>query len=323
MRKETPHYDFDPSQVTDGGLNDWRDRVIISAKIDYPPAMVDDIRKRRDEVHEGSVELFKSRLAQQGKDFDHWLRIERTSAGPVLAEAYRRAMARLGKIMSGEDLQDYESHGLSRFMLVKRLLQEEGDASAPLKEQMRAFFDSDIFIDLPSSNIASLLWANLGYQASAGGRTKPPNKGMVNDMTTVAALLPYCDAMFVDNECRNLIESIPGKYKLPHPTKVFSLSNRDEFLTYLAGLEKEADAGVLECVREVYGDSWQKPYLEMYEQRERGTDGRGDQPDHAVVTWPRGKPAPFGPPPLRASRSTRLIPVSLGRTPRVRGHATT
>ena len=118
-----------PSQVTDGGLNDWRDRVIISAKIDYPPAMVDDIRKRRDEVHEGSVELFKSRLAQQGKDFDHWLRIERTSAGPVLAEAYRRAMARLGKIMSGEDLQDYESHGLSRFMLVKRLLQEEGDAS--------------------------------------------------------------------------------------------------------------------------------------------------------------------------------------------------
>ena len=40
---------------------------------------------------------------------------------------------------------------------------------APLKEQMRAFFDSDIFIDLPSSNIAVVALGEPGL-SSVGGR---------------------------------------------------------------------------------------------------------------------------------------------------------
>jgi hypothetical protein len=92
---------------------------------------------------------------------------------------------------------------------------------------------------------------------------------MTNDIKVVSTLLPYCDAMLVDNECRALLGNIPQRYALGYPTKLFSRNNGEEFLAYLKQIEAEADPGVFASVREVYGNDWPRPYLTMYE-RDRG-----------------------------------------------------
>ena len=43
---------------------------------------------------------------------------------------------------------------------------------------------------------------------AAGGKKEPPNEGITQDIKTVAHLLPYCNAMFMDNECRSLLLNV-------------------------------------------------------------------------------------------------------------------
>lgn len=115
------------------------------------------------------------------------------------------------------------------------------------------------------------MWAAMAHQA-ANGRTKI-NKGMNNDINTVSALLPYCDAMLVDREFAGLLGSIPGRYPLGYETRILSLADRDGILEYLRSIEADADPAVIAAVKEVYGDDWLTPFRTMYKvQRERTKD---------------------------------------------------
>jgi hypothetical protein len=112
--------------------------------------------------------------------------------------------------------------------------------------------------------IATRLFASIAHRA-ANGQKRPPNRGMANDIGIVSSLLPYCDAMFIDNECRAMLENIPKKHAVPYSTRVFSLREGDTFLEYLRNIEESADKQILADVREVYGEDWPTPFLTMYE----------------------------------------------------------
>jgi hypothetical protein len=43
------------------------------------------------------------------------------------------------------------------------------------------------------------MWAVIGQKA-ATGQKEPPNQGTVNDINIVSGLMPYCDAMLIDNK---------------------------------------------------------------------------------------------------------------------------
>ncbi len=87
---------------------------------------------------------------------------------------------------------------------------------------------------------------------------------MVADVSTVSTLLPYCDAMLIDNECRALLSDIPKDHKPVFGAKVFSLNIKEEFLQYLKDIRNEASAEHLQLVEEVYGKDWLTPYRTMY-----------------------------------------------------------
>jgi hypothetical protein len=95
------------------------------------------------------------------------------------------------------------------------------------------------------------------------GQAKAPNQGMVNDISVISDLFPYCDVMFVDNGARALLHDIPNNRKPPYSTKVFSPNVRGDFLTYLERLIAEAAEEHRATVRQVYGDDYTKPYTEI------------------------------------------------------------
>ena len=97
---------------------------------------------------------------------------------------------------------------------------------------------SEVFEDYPANQIEALMWAVIAQMAAAGQR-RPPNRGMVNDIYAVSRLLPYCDGMLVDNECRALLQNIPDRYALGFATRLWSPNNSGELSDYLRELESQ------------------------------------------------------------------------------------
>lgn len=128
-------------------------------------------------------------------------------------------------------------------------------------ERIRQFLDSDTYKDFPHSRITALAWAAI-CQAAALGQKKPPNAGMGNDIR-VLTLLPYCDAVFVDNGCRALWEKVPRRYRPSYAARIFSYNTKDQLLAYLQEVEDNGDAAVMACVREMHGEP--RPNVNMYE----------------------------------------------------------
>jgi len=85
-------------------------------------------------------------------------------------------------------------------------------------------------------------------QKAATGQREPPNRGTINDINIVSSLMPYCDAMLIDNKCRAWLEDIPQRYALDYPTRIYSRSDGDEFIAYVRTIEAEADPTHIEEV---------------------------------------------------------------------------
>ena len=108
-----------------------------------------------------------------------------------------------------------------------------------------------------------MLYAAIARKA-ASGRKRLPNQGMANDIKTVSVLLPYCDAIFIDNECDAYLREQPLCDALDYGTKVFSQNTKDEFLGYLDEIELKASPEHLDKVDEVYGEGWREPFTMLY-----------------------------------------------------------
>jgi hypothetical protein len=111
--------------------------------------------------------------------------------------------------------------------------------------------------------ISSMMWAAIARKA-ASGMKRPPSRGMSNDIETISTLLPYCDAMFIDDECRGYLNEEPLRSELSYGTRLFSQNNKDAFIDYLEGTKASITDEQLNYVRCVYGDDWLRPYTSLY-----------------------------------------------------------
>jgi hypothetical protein len=92
---------------------------------------------------------------------------------------------------------------------------------------------------------------------------------MATDIDVVSTLLPYCDAMFVDNKCRSLLSEVPKGHKLPYKCLVFSSKTSSEFLHYLRAIRASTTAEHLELLGKVYGPEVLEPPKSIYGVGER------------------------------------------------------
>ncbi|MEK6322080.1 MAG: hypothetical protein AABN33_10390 [Acidobacteriota bacterium] len=118
--------------------------------------------------------------------------------------------------------------------------------------------------EIPFQKISAMLWAALSRKAAAG-RKEPPNRGMSNDVETLSTLLPYCDAMLIDNECRTYLNEQPLLRELDFGTRLFSENSKQEFLDYLDQIRSSASSDHIDLIKEVYRENWDAPYTTLYQ----------------------------------------------------------
>ena len=263
-----PVYDLNPETITHGGVNDWQTPLIISVDATYPADMVEGIRADRDRMHEAMAAWFERRRKDEEKDFNHFFEIERDGLRTGMVGAYVQWRENQLEAFMGKrpfTLANLSASGAAQhFELIREVVEGSGVTGDEVGKQIQLFLDSDVFRDTPTNRISTLMYAAIAHRA-ANGQKKPPNRGMANDIGIVSTLLPYCDAMFIDNECRALVENIPKKYGLSYPAQIFSRRDGDAFIDYLKGIEAVADPQMLQEVRDVYGDDWPVPFLNMFE----------------------------------------------------------
>ena len=119
-------------------------------------------------------------------------------------------------------------------------------------DAMIEFLRSDSMFAVPFIRINASYWASFAVKVAAGQKT-PPNRGAANDAEIVSTLLPYCDAMFLDNHTRSLITDVPKNRQLPYGTRLFSPSSGDQFLAFLDEIINCVPKDHLDLVRDVYG----------------------------------------------------------------------
>jgi hypothetical protein len=200
-----------------------------------------------------------------GLTFDQWYQEERMALCKVLKGKLNNVLRRKLEITFGlrEIALDYflpDDNQTLLFDLRKVFCGDDPDLAG--FKRVWEFLESEALDEVPHVRISSLIYAALACRANR--KQKFPKSLPFNDVDVIAAYLPYCDAMFLDKEMASLLGENPVKTKIGYQTKIFSIRNKDAFLQYLDELEFNAPTGHIQKVREVYGDSWEKPYVEIF-----------------------------------------------------------
>ena len=271
---QPPVYDLSRDLVLHGDPDEWMDRIRISVDLEglQPDPKIQ--RSVKDRSHAAMMQYFEQCRTEKGKRFDDWYRHERRGQAECILHLFRERVALIERVTAGEAPfnADVWNPRLEAEVMVglMHVAEQTGKPRDEALEVVLGFLFSDVAYDAPANDISSWLMAAIARKA-ASGQKRPPSPGMWNDITAIASFLPYCDAMFLDNECAGLLREEPlGTRLAPFETRIFSSKTGDAFLAYLAGLEEEAGPDHVRLLAEVYGEDWSVPYREiLVHERER------------------------------------------------------
>lgn len=253
-------------------LDGWQGRFIISVSLrDQDPQLVTDIRKERDTSSKNLEKVFSRWQTENKKTYNDWYEEEASSFGKSIFENYIRGLGHYKALSEGKlpinmsTISSFLSESSITITYIHGKLRDKGYDEDKVLNTSLKYFNSEELKKLPYVKISSALFASLAREA-AQGRKKPPTKGMMNDIEVIASYAPFCDALFIDNECRRFLSNRDVKNKYDISSKVFSRDNKEEFIDYLDEIEKSASETHINLVKKVYGDDWGKPFTEMFEE---------------------------------------------------------
>lgn len=151
--------------------------------------------------------------------------------------------------------------------LVTHMLAELEELSVEERfDKVGQFFGSVEARSVSYVKVSSLFWASLARDVRAGRRPENyPSGSLYNDVDIVAAYSRFCDVMFVDKQISHLASQAELKRELSGHCRLFSFrkGENNQFLEYLAQIEKDATPEHLAKVAEVYGADWPTPYIDL------------------------------------------------------------
>ena len=266
--KENVEWDFNPEKIMHSTINEWEDSIFITASEHYMVMFKPSILERRDNITERLAVVAHRWSGEKGRSFDQWFREEGLAYGPAILKQYFEHISSMQRIKVGKSPLSIENLlGSPQTDIVVETYTYlcKNYTSKEALQKTFEFFDSDVLLDIPFNEIASLIWAAVARKISAGQK-RMPDGAMDQDIETISNLLPYCDALLIDRECHALLSEEPVRTRLEkYNTRVFSASNIREFMDFLDGIEKGASEEHLKAVEEVYGTDWRDPYLTMYD----------------------------------------------------------
>ncbi len=262
---------FARESVINGKLGGWQNWFRVALNTNVRPEVKIELREMRERKLQGFLVVHERWKSEVQRNFAYWLREERLGLSRALKERLANWLRREIQVRTGQSqrtIEDIRSLGDENFQLLMGLhtvLRESGVVESELIGKTWDCLESEAFGDVPFVKISSHLFA--AFARRAPGRVQPPDKHPFNDADMLSAYLPYCDAMFIDIEMHGLLGEKPLKTALDYGTKVFSHRSKEAFLNYLDEIERDAPDGHIAKVREVYGDAWEKPYLEVFHER--------------------------------------------------------
>lgn len=254
VEQREPAVSFDVDDILRGERNKWLPNIRVVVGADYS-RFAAGTRQRRDSAGASVNELMENWRAR-GLGFDEVLNIElnayyrsRIEALKAWRENYERAEA-AGDMMA--IMNQSMSHICRELSMLDLLFKKAGIPEHSNDIARNSLWQWERNKEMPFGRILAYMFAALGGQVKAG-RKKGVSPGFVNDVEAVAAYAPFVDAMFIDKECALLLtQGRPGK-ELDFRARIFSLTNRDEFLDYLRGLEAQANGEMRRNAKIIYG----------------------------------------------------------------------
>ena len=256
--------------VIDDDVHGWHDNLMIGVAYAPDPETIALVRARRDRIETTLTPAYHE-WAKVGGSFDDFVEdMVRAFPRGILKE-FAAHMERLPDLMAGRVVPNpgdpAEPLCMEFLNAIASALHEEGlELRAAMGRALDYFRKAD-HSGVPFVHIESLVCSALGWQFARGGRKKKLGRGTTNDLSVIMHFLPYCDAMYVDNEMSDIVNDQRVRKGLTWPTRVFSRKTIDVFIAYVEGLVASAPAEQLALVRRVYGENWGQPFTDMYKPR--------------------------------------------------------
>ncbi|HXH50392.1 MAG TPA: hypothetical protein VNM47_13705 [Terriglobia bacterium] len=260
-----PSFDFESKKVLSRNPNEWNERFYVVVG-DNPFISPAELRRVRTELHANIARLFRDVWGKEKQSFEYWYELERKGFQGHLLNAAATHKRERAKVISafkpGEEpslealdklLPSFPERIIEGIESIMRFPRGGGLRSPEEQaELVRSFLSKNRTAEAPFVKLQSLLFAAIAVRAERGQK-EPPNQGTATDIDTLSHLLPFCDAMFMDNGCRSLLQNIPGKLRPPETAKVYSPNVKAEFLNYLRSIRDGISAEHVQAIREVYG----------------------------------------------------------------------
>ena len=263
-----PQFDFDPRGALTKDPHEWSERFYITFG-NSPFVVPAELQQSRREVESHISWLFRDVWAKEKQTFKYWYDLERRGYQGYLCKAVMKSREERARVIlafrpgvppSLEDAarmmyspEEALHESLRHIMQFPR---DGGLRSLDERNKLeKSFGDANRISEAPFVKLQALMYASLAMRA-ASGQKELPNEGTATDIETVAHLLPYCDAMLMDNGCRSLLLDVPKELRPADVAKVFSPNIREEFMTYLRSIRDSATPEHLAALREVYGEDY-------------------------------------------------------------------
>ena len=259
---------FNARDILNKDPNEWSERYYITFQ-DNPFIVPNEIKVARAYMHTHIARLFRDVWSKEARTFRYWYdlgrkgyqghlgaavmksRCERMESMLAYQAGVEPALEELGKVLpSAAEVLLADLEHIMRFPRDGSM--RTPDETAKLE---KSFGDANRIAEAPFVKLQSLMYAAIAMRAAAGQK-EPPNEGMTTDIETIAYLLPYCDAMLMDNDCRALLRNIPTALRPAEVERVYSLNSRTEFLDYLRSIRASTTPEHLDALREVYGEEY-------------------------------------------------------------------
>jgi len=252
IEQREPALSFNVDEVLETDRNDWLPDMHIHVTANYD-MFADSIRENRARSHEGMQELVEKWTAER-PTFEQLLRAELRSFF-TRPEALLLAAQNLQRAATSDDPMAFfeasHHHILDENRMLSSAFVRAGVAEPDLGREVLRFWNWDRNLDQPHHRISAYMFAAIGRRVVNGQRRV--NRGMMNDVRAIATYAPYVDAMFVDRECAALLAEPPLAQDLKYKARIFSLTNGQAFLDYLADVEAATPPEVREQAARIYG----------------------------------------------------------------------
>lgn len=278
QNKPTPTTLVERRMVVEGRLEDWDELLSIRANFAPRPTEAINLATSVRARHARLLAVFAKWQTTRPK-FDTSFEAEARALGELVITSYQRyflryqelqeELSRTGNLSEDQLAEVLPPTAVHLLNEMATVLRDHGVSETEVGLRIREYFQSERFLQVPYVRLSSMLFASLARKAAAGQR-REPSQGTYTDVATIAALLPFCDAMFLDREMAGLLKEEPLRGEVEkYGTRIFSKADEEAFLGYLRDLEAQCAPAQVDAAKDVYGPECLDPWMGMIESRKR------------------------------------------------------